>query len=69
MDTPRAMRNTPAVLAPGASPGRLAGTLNTAFVPGLLSEQTLSHRLGILYDQRLSRGARRRQFLQPLDVD
>lgn len=77
MDTPRAMRNTPSVLTPGASRGRLAGILNSAFVRGLLSEQTLSHRLGILYDHRLidpdgvvgdlsSRGAHRRQFLQPL---
>jgi hypothetical protein len=77
MDTPRAMRNTPSVLTAGASRGRLAGILNAAFARGLLSEQTLSHRLGILYAERLidpdgvvgdlsSRVARRRQLLQPL---
>jgi hypothetical protein len=37
----------------GASRERLAGILGTAFADGLLSENTLSHRLGLLFGQRL----------------
>ena len=38
---------------PGFSRDRLAGVLNAAFAEGLLSEQTLSHRLGLLFGPRL----------------
>jgi hypothetical protein len=41
------------VLRPGSSRERLAGTLNAAFAQGLLSEQTLTHRLGMLFGPRL----------------
>jgi hypothetical protein len=37
----------------GASRERLAGILGAAFADGLLSEHTLSHRLGLLFGQRL----------------
>jgi hypothetical protein len=37
----------------GASRDRLAGILGAAFADGLLSEHTLSHRLGLLFGQRL----------------
>jgi hypothetical protein len=47
------MRNTGLVLSPGATRDRLAGVLGTAFVRGLVSEQTLTHRLGVLFGQRL----------------
>jgi FHA domain-containing protein len=41
------------MLEPGSSRERLAGTLKAAFAEGLLSEQTLSHRLGLLFGPRL----------------
>ncbi len=41
------------MLEPGLSRERLAGVLNAAFAEGLLSEQTLSHRLGLLFGPRL----------------
>jgi len=47
------MRNTGLVLNPGATRDRLAGILGAAFVRGLVSEQTLTHRLGVLFGQRL----------------
>jgi hypothetical protein len=37
------------MLKPGSSRERLARTLRAAFAEGLLSEQTLSHRLGLLF--------------------
>jgi S-DNA-T family DNA segregation ATPase FtsK/SpoIIIE len=49
MDIARAVRDTGWVLKPGSSRERLAGTLKAAFAEGLLSEQTLSHRLGLLF--------------------
>ena len=49
MDIARALRDTGWVLEPGSSRERLAGTLRAAFAEGLLSEQTLSHRLGLLF--------------------
>ena len=47
------MRETDRVPQPGFSRDRLAGVLNAAFTEGLLSEQTLSHRLGLLFGPRL----------------
>lgn len=41
------------MLAPGIARNRLAGLLNAAFAGGLLSEDTLSYRLGVLFDSRL----------------
>jgi hypothetical protein len=41
------------VVAPGSSRQRLSGILGAAFAEGLLSEQTLSHRLGLLLGPRL----------------
>ena len=49
----RARRETYAVLAPGASRQQLARTLNGAYADGLLSEQTLSHRLDLLFGSSL----------------
>jgi hypothetical protein len=37
----------------GRSRQRLAGVLNSAFAEGLLSEQTHSYRLGLLFGPRL----------------
>jgi hypothetical protein len=48
-----AMRNTGYVVRAGALRDRLAGILKAAFADGLLSEQTLTHRLSALFDQRL----------------
>jgi hypothetical protein len=53
MDFGAAMRNTGSMIRAGVLRDRLAGILKTAFADGLLSEQTLSHRLGVLFDQRL----------------
>ena len=53
MDMTRAMRNTRLVPSPGAVRIRLADILNGAFARGLLSEQTLTHRLGVVFGQRL----------------
>ena len=41
------------MLGPGGSRERLARVLGAAFAEGLLSEQTLSHRLGLLFGPRL----------------
>jgi FHA domain len=41
------------MLEPGSSRERLAGTLKAAFAQGLLSEQTLTYRLGLLFGPRL----------------
>jgi FHA domain len=41
------------MLNAGASRDRLAAILGAAFADGLLSEQTLSHRLGLLFGHRL----------------
>jgi hypothetical protein len=53
MDIPARLRETGHMLEPGSSRERLAGTLKAAFAEGLLSEQTLSHRLGLLFGPRL----------------
>jgi FHA domain len=53
VDTNQVLRNTPAVLRPGASRQRLARTLNAAYAHGLLSEKTLSYRLDLLFGDRL----------------
>jgi hypothetical protein len=53
MDISDRVRETGAVLKPGSSRDRLARTLNAAFAEGLLSEQTLSLRLGMLFGPRL----------------
>jgi hypothetical protein len=53
MDFGAAMRNTGSMIRSGALRDRLASILKTAFADGLLSEQTLSHRLSVLFDQRL----------------
>jgi hypothetical protein len=41
------------VVDPGSSRERLAGVLSAAFAEGLLSEETLSYRLGVLFGPRL----------------
>jgi hypothetical protein len=41
------------MLGPGVTRNRLADVLSAAFAGGLLSEDTLSHRLGILFGSRL----------------
>jgi FHA domain len=41
------------VAAPGSSRQRLAGVLSAAFAEGLLSDETLSHRLGLVFGPRL----------------
>jgi hypothetical protein len=53
MDIALRVRDTGQMLKPGSSRERLAGTLKAAFAEGLLSEQTLSHRLGLLFGPRL----------------
>jgi hypothetical protein len=53
MDIDPAMRNTGAMVGAGALRDRLAGILKAAFADGLMSEQTLTYRLGVLFDQRL----------------
>src|SRR3981081_2771868 len=53
MDNSDRVRETGGVLKPGSSRERLARTLNAAFAEGLLSEQTLSLRLGMLFGPRL----------------
>jgi hypothetical protein len=53
LDIGARMRETDRVPQPGFSRDRLAGVLNAAFTEGLLSEQTLSHRLGLLFGPRL----------------
>jgi hypothetical protein len=46
------------MLEGGSSRERLAGVLSSAFAEGLVSEQTLSHRLGLLFGPRLIEPAR-----------
>lgn len=53
MDISARVRETDVVLKPGSSRDRLARTLNAAFAEGLLSEQTLTFRLGMLFGPRL----------------
>jgi hypothetical protein len=53
VDIPAGVRETDWMLAPGRSRERLAGTLRAAFAEGLLSEQTLSYRLELLFGPRL----------------
>jgi FHA domain len=53
MDTWARARDTRIVSALGRSRQRLAGVLNSAFAEGLLSEQTHSDRLGLLFAPRL----------------
>lgn len=53
MDTWACARDTRIVSALGRSRQRLAGVLNSAFAEGLLSEQTHSYRLGLLFGPRL----------------
>jgi hypothetical protein len=48
MDTTLRVRDTCGVLGSGWSRQKLAGTLQAAYADGLLSEQTLSHRLELL---------------------
>jgi hypothetical protein len=45
--------HNPAVPSPGAVRIRLADILNAAFARGLLSELTLTHRLDVVFGQRL----------------
>ena len=49
MDICAGARDTRVVAALGRSRQRLAGVLNSAFAEGLLSEQTHSYRLGLLF--------------------
>jgi hypothetical protein len=53
IDTCACSRDTRKVSAPGRSRQRLARVLNSAFAEGLLSEQTHSYRLGLLFGPRL----------------
>lgn len=53
MDTCVRSRDTRKVSALGRSRQRLAGVLNSAFAEGLLSEQTHSYRLGLLFGPNL----------------
>jgi hypothetical protein len=53
VDSARSGEDTEAVSPPGRSRERLAVRLNAAFGEGLLSEFTLSHRLGLLFGRPL----------------
>ena len=53
MDFERPARDTRPIAAFGTSSRHLAGVLNAAFAEGLLSEQTHSHRLGLLFEPGL----------------
>jgi hypothetical protein len=53
VDSGVGMGETGGVFAPGAVRDRLAGALKVAFAEGLLSEQTLSYRLGLVFGRRL----------------
>jgi hypothetical protein len=53
MDIPLGVRDTGRMVEPGSLRERLAKVLNTAFAEGLLSEQTLAHRLELLFGSRL----------------
>lgn len=47
------MRDTLVVFMPGSSRQQLARALNTAYADGLLSQNTLAHRLDLLFGSRL----------------
>jgi FHA domain len=53
MDIRAFVRDTGCMLEPGRVRGRLARILGAAFAEGLLSEQTLSHRLELLFGSPL----------------
>src|SRR5207253_288349 len=53
MDTAVRMRETEPMPEPGGLRQRLASRLGSAFAEGLLSEQTLNYRLGLLFGPRL----------------
>jgi hypothetical protein len=53
MDIYGHVRETASMLRAGSARDVLARTLRAAFAEGLLSEQTLSHRLGLLFGPRL----------------
>jgi len=53
MDSADRVRDTTAVVRSGAAREELAKTLNAAYGAGLLSEQTLSYRLDVLFSSRL----------------
>jgi hypothetical protein len=57
VDTARVVRETRSVVRPGAARQNLARTLNAAYARGLLSENTLSHRLDLLFGTALVDGA------------
>jgi hypothetical protein len=53
MDISGPVRETASMIGAGSSREGLARTLRAAFAEGLLSEQTLSHRLGLLFGPQL----------------
>jgi hypothetical protein len=53
MDSADRVRDTTAVVRPGAARQELVKALNAAYGAGLLSEQTLSHRLDVVLSSRL----------------
>ncbi len=53
MDSAMPLRETRWVLEPGTSRQQLARALNTAYADGLLSQNTLVHRLDLLFGSRL----------------
>src|ERR1700694_1436719 len=53
MDIRACVRDTGCMLEPGRVRGRLARILGAAFAEGLVSEQTLSHRLELLFGSPL----------------
>jgi hypothetical protein len=53
MDRARGVHDTTYVVRPGAARQELAETLNAAYGAGLLSENTLAHRLDVLLSSRL----------------
>ena len=53
LDIAAGLRNTGRVPEPRSARERLAGILNAAFAEGLLSEQTHSHRVGLLFGLQL----------------
>jgi FHA domain len=53
MDMRMEVRETTRMLEPGRARERLVRTLNAAFAEGLLSEQTHSYRLGLVFGPRL----------------
>jgi hypothetical protein len=57
VDSARVVRETRSMVRPGAAQQNLARTLNAAYARGLLSENTLSHRLDLLFGTGLVDGA------------